>query len=425
MGSKKLKAVYATGKKKPTLFDGPGLKASIKELRADMMAATKGLHDYSTAGGLEAVEYHGDLPVKNWQLGSWKAGARAISAQTFMAMYPTKHGTCNMCPVRCHKQVELPDGEYPATIGHSPEYETLAGFGSNLLIDKPEAIIIANEICNRLGIDTISTAGLVAFAFEAYEKGLVDSSDTGGLELVWGCGHAMIELVRSIGLRTDLGRVLGEGSRRAAATIGQGSESFIMEVKGLEMPFHDPRAHVSMAPNYATASRGACHLDSLSYFIGRGVPAPDLGYTEAFADHDSTPEMAELCYTTQNYMSMFNPLGYCKFLFVGRIGPTPLADWYRLATGNDMDRDAFMEMGERIIQLKRLYNVKLGVRRIDDRLPTRLENEAQPDGKAAGVLPNTELMLDALYKLRGWDHDGVPTLETCRRFGLEEFAPNA
>ena len=188
---------------------------------------------------------------------------------------------------------------------------------------------------------------------------------------------------------------------------------------------HDPRAHVSMAPNYATASRGACHLDSLSYFIGRGVLAPDLGYDEPFVDHHSTPEMAKLCYTTQNYLSMFNPLGYCKFLFVGRVGPTPLAEWYSLATGLELDRDGFMVMGERLIQLKRLYNVRVGVRRKHDRRPVRLEHEAQPDGLAAGVLPDTELMLGALYELRGWDADGVPTPETVRRFGLQEFDPRA
>ncbi len=428
MGSKNLKAVYASGRKKPELFDRPALKASVKEERADILAATKGLTDWSTAGGVEAVEYHGDLPVKNWQLGSWKEGAQKIAGQTFMTKFPTKHGTCNLCPVRCHKRVDIdpPEEGRKPKYSHGPEYETLAGFGSNLLIDRPEDIILGNQIANRLGMDTISAAGVIGFAFEMYDRGLITDQDTNGLALTWGSGEALTTLLTRIGNRDgDLATLLGEGSKRAAASFGGEAHKYTIEVKGLELPYHDPRAHVSMAPNYATASRGACHLDSLTYFIGRGVPAPDLGYTEPFKDHDSNKEMAELCYTAQNYLAMFNPLGLCKFLFLGRAGPTLLAHWLNLATGLEMDRDGFMETGERILQLKRLYSVRCGVTKKDDTLPHRLLNEAQPDGMAAGVLPNLDLMLTELYRLRGWDDDGIPTAETVERFGLQEFVLDA
>jgi aldehyde:ferredoxin oxidoreductase len=267
----------------------------------------------------------------------------------------------------------------------------------------------------------MSCAGVVGYAFEAFDSGLIEPADLGGLHLRWGSGASLVGLVERIGRRQgDLARLLGEGSRRAADQLG-GAE-YTHEVKGLEIAFHDPRAHVSMAANYATASRGACHLDSLSYFIGRGTPAPDLGYTSAFVDHDSTPEMARLCYVTQNYQAMFNPLGLCKFLFVGQIGPSILARWYTLATGNELDQEGFMETGERLLQLKRLYNARVGVRRADDTLPRRLLTLPQPDGAAAGVLPDLDVMLPELYRLRGWDDDGVPTDETVRRFGLEAFA---
>jgi len=422
MGVKKVKALYAHGENRAPLFDAKGLKDSIRSHRKPMLGAVKGLTDLSTAGGVEAVEYHGDLPVKNWQLGAWKAGAQKIAGQAFMPKYLAKHGTCDLCPVRCHKRVTIPDGPYQTELGHGPEYETLAGFGSNLVIDEPEPIIRANELCNRLGMDTISTAGVVAFAFEAYEKGLISDDDTGGLALRWGDPDAMLALVEMIGARENIGKLLGEGSRRAAAEMGGDAYKMTIEVKGLEMAFHDPRAHVSMAPNYATAVRGACHLDSLSYFIGRGVPMPDLGYTEPFADHESSPEMAKLCYLTQNYQAPYNPLGLCKFLFIGQIGPSRLAEWYTLATGVEMDMDGYMETGERILQLKRMYNNKVGIRRKDDTLPHRLLTLAQPDGGAAGVLPDLDLMLRELYRLRGWDEDGVPTPETIERFGLTEFA---
>ncbi len=425
MASKNLKAVYASGRKKPELFAADALKASIAEQRSGILAATKGLTDWSTAGGVEAVEHHGDLPVKNWRLGAWTEGARRIAGQTFMAQYPLKHGTCNLCPIRCHKRVEIPDADGVPTYSHGPEYETLAGFGSNLLIDEPEAVIRANEICNRLGMDTISAAGVVGYAFEAFENGLISKDDTGGISLEWGDGDALLGLLESIGRRQDLGALLGEGSRRAAQQIGHGSERYTMEVKGLEMPFHDPRAHVSMAPNYATSSRGACHLDSLTYFVGRGVPAPDMSHTEPFLDHDSSAEMAKLCYIAQNYQAMFNPLGLCKFLFPGRVGPAMLAHWTYLATGIEMDGDDFMHTGERLLQLKRLYSVRCGVRRKDDTLPRRLLEQAQPDGMAAGVLPDLDLMLDELYRMRGWNEQGAPTAATLAAFGLEEFSSGA
>ena len=421
MGSKRLKAIFALGSRKPELFDPAGLKASVKGFRPELLGAVKGLTDWSTAGGVEAVEHHGDLPVKNWQLGAWTEGAQKIAAQGWFDKYFSKHGTCNLCPIRCHKWVKIDEGEYAGAAAHGPEYETLAGFGSNLLIDQPEPIVRANELCNRLGLDTISCAGVVGFAFEAFDKGLIDEADTGG-PLRWGDGAALVRLVEMIGRREGIGRLLGEGSKRAAQEIGGGSERFTIEVKGLELPYHDPRAHVSMAPNYATSSRGACHLDSLSYFIGRGVPAPDLGYTEPFKDHVSSPDMARLCYLTQNYQSMFNPLGLCKFLFVGRAGPSKLAEWIHLATGWEMDTDGYMEAGERLLQLKRIYNVRAGVRREHDTLPYRLLNEPQPDGMAAGVVPDLPVMLDALYRLRGWDADGALTAETVAKFGLDEFA---
>ena len=160
MGFKRVKALYvAPCKRKPTLHDGPGLKASIKALRASLLENTKGLHDWSTAGGVEAVEYHGDLPTNNWRGGAWKEGAQKIAGQTFLPKYLAKHGTCNLCPIRCQKRVEIKEGAFASSYGHGPEYETLAGFGSNLLIDEPEPIIRANELCNRLGLDTMSAAG--------------------------------------------------------------------------------------------------------------------------------------------------------------------------------------------------------------------------------------------------------------------------
>ena len=173
--------------------------------------------------------------------------------------------------------------------------------------------------------------------------------------------------------------------------------------------------------NYATANRGACHLDGLTYFIGRGVTAPELGFAEPLEPSDPA-DQARLARTMQDFLGLFNPLGLCKFLFLGKVGPTLVARWLAAATGWQVAPDELARLGERQFQLKRLINVRLGVSRQDDRLPRRLATHPRPDGKAAGVLPDLEAQLRAYYAQRGWSPEGVPLPETLSRLGLAELA---
>lgn len=420
MGSKNLKAVVVRGTRKVPIADPAGLKAALKGQIPTILEATKGLTDYSTAGGIEAVELHGDLPIRNWYLGSWKEGSKKIAAQTFLPKTLDRHYACFGCPIRCAKIIKLDSGPYAPLHGHGPEYETLAGFGPMCMIDDYEAIMAANEKCNRLGMDTISCSGLVAFVMESYEKGVIDKNDTGGIELDWGNAPAMVELVDRIGNRRGtLATTLGEGVRRAAEKLGGDSAKWAVQTKGLEYPYHDPRAFTSMAANYATAERGACHLTALSYFLGRGVPLADMGYTEP-PDPHSNEDKGRICYDTQNYQGLFNPLGACKFLFLGRVGPARLTQWLNLVTGWNIGMEEALRISERLINLKRMYNARLGIGRKDDILPPRLSSHARPNGGAEGVLPDLPKMLDELYILRGWNGDGVPTEQTAARFGLQE-----
>jgi aldehyde:ferredoxin oxidoreductase len=422
MGSKKLKAVYAAGKRRPAMADKAAFRKDLADDLASMRQYAKGLHDWSTAGGVQAVEFFGDLPIHNWRLGSFKEGARRLAAQSYHPRWLLEHHTCQYCPIRCGKIVRVEGEPFDGLKGHGPEYETTAGFGSNLLIDDPLYVIHANTLCNRLGLDTMSAASCVAFAFECFEKGIVGEKDLQGLALRWGDGRAMLELVRRIGLREgELPRLLGEGSRRASAAIGQGSEAFTVEVKGLEVAFHDPRAHVSMAANYATASRGGDHLDALTYFLARGTPVPDFGYDGALEDLTSTPEKGDIVYRMQNYLGLHNSLGICKFLYIGRIGPSALARWVHQVAGFQVDMEGLLTMGERLVQLKRLYNVRCGVRAADDKLPRRLQTEPRPDGRSGGVLPDTAMMVKRLYELRGWDADGIPTRAAVEKLGLQDY----
>ncbi len=418
MGSKKLKAVVVRGTKKVPVKDPDGLKAALKVQIPKILEAAKGLRDYSTAGGVEAVELHGDLPIKNWYLGRWKEGATKIAAQTFLPKTLDRHYACFGCPIRCAKIIKVDSGPFAPLHGHGPEYETCAGFGSMCLNDNYEAIMAANEKCNRLGMDTMSCSGVVAFAMECYEKGIVDKKSTDGLELEWGNAQAMVEMVDRIGKRDgELATLLGQGVKRAAEKLDKGSDEWAVHTKGLEYPFHDPRAFTSMAANYATANRGACHLEALSYFLGRGVPLADMGYTEPPDPHSNNGK-GKICYDTQNFQGLFNPLGLCKFLFLGRVGPKLIAEWLNFVTGWSLSMDDALLISERLINLKRIYNVRTGIKRKDDILPPRLKAHARPDGRAEGVLPDVEKMVGELYDLRGWDSDGIPTKKTAKRFGL-------
>jgi len=420
MGSKNLKAIVTHGKKRIDLRDKDGLHRLLKEDVPFLKKGAAGLTAYGTPGGVEAVEATGDLPIKNWQLGSYKEGAHRIAGQTNLPTHLEAHHSCHACPIRCSKTIKITHGAYACTAEHQPEYETIAGFGANCLNDNWEVIAAANDKCSRYGLDTISTSAAVAFAMEAYENGVITKEDTDGLEIAWGSADTILKLVDLIAQREGVGDVLAEGTRRAADKLGGLAPEFVMDAKGMDIAFHDPRAFTSMAVNYATANRGGCHLEGLTYFIGRGIPLPDMGYTDP--PDPAVPEgKAKLCYDLQNYMSIFNPLGLCKFLFIGRVGPKMIAQWVGKVTGWEMDQERLIGLGEKIFNLKRMYNVRLGISRKDDTLPPRMVAEPKPDGKAAGVVPHLGLMLSEYYQLRGWSKEGIPTPETLKEQGLESM----
>jgi len=415
LGSKNVKAIVAKGSKRPELAD----RAAMRDMtRADSRAIgekAKRLREWGTGGGVIVGEVTGDLPIKNWTLGTWPDGAEKTTAQTFYAKYLEKHHTCNRCPIRCSKFMRQDSGPYAGSVAHGPEYETLAGFGANCMVDDIAAIMAANEFCNRAGIDTISASALVAFAMEAYERGIITRDDI-GRELCWGDGRAVLGLLRDMVEGTGLGKLLAKGVREAARALGKGSEEFAVHVKGLELPLHDPRAYTSMAPSYALASRGGCHLDSLSYVTERGVRLEGYGF-QGELDPRSDERKAQVAHENMKYFAVFNALGLCKFLMVGRTTPAIIARWMKAATGWEVTPDELLEAGERLITIKRLYNLERGITAADDILPPRLM-QPKPDGAAEGVVPDVAGMVKQIYEWRGWDARGVPKPETLERLGL-------
>jgi len=254
---------------------------------------------------------------------------------------------------------------------------------------------------------------------EAYERGLITKEDTGGLKMEWGNGDALLEMIKKIVNRQDLGKLLGEGLVKASKEIGGNSCEFAVHVKGLDFPAHDPRAKVSVALGYATSNRGACHLQAFTHDFENGAAMPDLGYKETI-DLFETKGKAKFVVDFQHLMSMLDSLHCCKFIIFGGMTVEPLTRVLNLVTGWDFSKEDFLKAGERIFNLKRLYSVREGISRKDDTLPPRILTHPRGGG-AGNNLPHLNKMLNDYYQIRGWDEFGIPTKETLKRLELEEY----
>ena len=413
MGSKQLKALVVGGDLKVPVSQFERLHASVRQSIPDIKKKTRAFSDFGTAGGLLFAEEIGDLPIRNWAWGTWKEGAIRISGESLKEQMFKKPYFCGSCVVGCGRVIQATT-PYGVADGGGPEYETLAALGSNCLIDDLGAIAIGNDLCNRLGLDTISCGSTIGFAMEAFEKGLITEKDVGH-RIEWADPQAMLRLVREIGLREGFGKLLGEGVKRTAAEIGQGAERFAVHVKGLEPAMHDARAFASLALCYATNPNGATHW-AASYLLEAKVSIPELGYPEIL-DRFSAQGKPRLVKTMQDYVTMFNSIKMCRFLL--RVNPSQIIEWFSLVTGLDHDIRSFLLTGERITNLKKLCNLKLGFGRKEDTLPDRFTKDKRGSGGSAEYLPNIEEMLGEYYEERGWDREGFPLPSKVEAMGLE------
>jgi len=330
--------------------------------------------------------------------------------------YGTGNYHCKRCIIGCGKNVKINEGEYKGEEQAAPEYETLALLGSNCLIDNLEALIKANDLCNRYGLDTMSTGSVIAFGMEAFEKGLISKEETEGIDLQWGNEKALIQTIKKIGENKGIGKLLGLGAKGAAKVLGNNAEEFAMHVKGLEFAAHDPRRFNAGALSYATSSIGASHCAGFSHSFERNLSAPEIGIPNP-TDPFETEGKGLLTAKTQNYMGMLDSLVICIFLLFGGLNISNIIEWYHHITGEDMDVDNFMKAGERIFNLKRLYNINCGVSRKDDFLPPRMMTLKKRGEGHSPNLPPIGNMLSDYYEVRGWSEDGIPTEEKLR--GLE------
>jgi aldehyde:ferredoxin oxidoreductase len=420
MGSKRLKAVVVKGSQPVEVSERTVLQNINKMMVPLIKENMKAVTEAGTGSGLEFSEELGNLPIRNWYQGSWKEGAVKTTGMTLTQTRLTGTYHCGNCIISCGRVVSAQNGPYHGIETAGPEYETLGLFGTNLLNDNLDTIVKANELCNRYGLDTISTGGVLGFAMEAYERGLIDQRDTGGIAAAWGNSESIIRLIESIGERKHIGRLLGEGVKRAAQELGGNAVEFAAEIKGLELPAHDGRAKYTAAVGMATSNRGGCHLSGFTHDFEEGAVIEDLG-TPALTNRFTSEGKAENVVQMQNLMGMMDSLVVCKFALFGGLTVNPMIDALNAATGWDVDREEFFAAGGRIFNLKRLYNTRLGISRKDDVLPPRMARHRR--GGGTQELPPLFELLDEYYKLRGWDEFGSPTEETLMKLGLSDYAP--
>lgn len=420
MGAKHLKAIVVHGDQKVPVVERPAMMAATKETNAKLKVEAVGLNRFGTAGLVQGNEASGDMPIHNFRGGRFVEGAATTCGQHILESAFVKNYGCFACAIQCGKVITILSGTHQGEHCHSPEYETAAGFGSNCLNPDGNVVVEANDLCNRLGLDTISASGLVAFAMEAYERGIITQKDTDGQALEWGNGEAILSLVTAMAYRDHIGDLLAEGARQAAQVLGHNAQEFAVQVKGLELAYHDPRAFPSMGINYATANRGGCHLEGLTYFVeGGAFPAAHIGYAGPLDRFDPDVEAkTDLAVRMQNLMNVLNALGLCKFLIRGKVSPDEIARWVTLVTGWELTGAELLRIGARLHTLKRIYNVRNGISRKDDILPARLLTHNRGGG-AEGSFVHLGKMLSKYYHLRGWDEEGIPTQATIRDLGLE------
>lgn len=414
MGSKNLKAVVAAGDGRAVMADEKAVREKSAEKAKLYVEKMGAMTRFGTAGGVAFAEQNGDLPLKNWSMGSWSDEVKSITGEAMAETILTGNWGCTACPIRCGRDVVF-DGIF----GAGPEYETIGMLGSNCLISDLKEIGRGNDLCNRMGIDTISGGSAVAFSMELFERGII-SEETVGYPVNWGDGEAMLRLLSDICDKRGFGEILAQGTKKAAQKIGRGSERYAMHSKGMDMPAHDPRCYKSLAAGYATSNRGACHLAGFSYSFERSAVYPDLG-VDTVLDRTVDEGKGRMNVGFQNLMCVLDSLKMCKFP-ISHTRIDDLLTWLNGITGWDMDGPELLKAGERIFNLKKLFNMACGLTKEDDSLPERILKEPRGAGGSPDYLPDLEAQLAEYYRERGWSGEGEPLPEKIKYLGLEEFA---
>ncbi len=424
MGSKNLKAVAVRGTKGLAVKDGAAfLKATQagKEVLRNNAVTGEGLPTYGTQVLMNVINEAGAMPTRNSREVQFE-GAHDISAEAMAEPRKTNgepnlltNQACFGCTIACGRISKVDETHF--SIQNKPQYSHASGgleyeaawaMGSNTGVNDLEALTFVNFVCNEQGLDPISFGATVSAAMELYESGAITSENTGGLELKFGDAEALVKCVELTGKAEGFGKELGLGSARLTAKYGRPELS--MTVKSQEFPAYDPRGIQGMGLTYATSNRGACHLRSYT------VSSEILGIPEK-TDPLVTDGKAGLVKAFQDATAAVDSSGLCVFTtFAWTL--EDIAPQVDAACEGNWTPDKMMEVGERVWNMERVFNMKAGFTAADDRLPDRLVKEAAKTGPAKGLVNGLDKMLPEYYQLRGWTTDGIPTNETLSRLSI-------
>ena len=459
MGAKNLKAVAVKGQCKVSVADPDRLKKLNSEIRPmygfrparwqnflskvltpllpylvrlkvplpppDQKLVARLFSDYGTCAFVASSSEMQDSPIKNWSGIAYKdfpmrSKSSKISDDN-VVKYMKKRFACSSCPVGCGGIMEVKGEE-----SHKPEYETIAAFGSIILNNDIESILVANDMCNRAGMDTISAGGTIAFAIECYENGLITREDTGGIELNWGARDAVLRMLDKMIKREGFGELLADGCKVAAEKIGRGAKRYAMHVGGQEVPMHDPRLNPGFGATYVADPTPARHTQA-----GLGFEEMGLGVmNEKLLSPYNLPKLKKYEYhhrgrkstLVSSYGQIINCTGLCMFHFF--IVPTyPLLDYLRAATGwDDLTMEELIRTGMRIQTLRQLFNVREGISPRDFVLPERVIGRPPlSDGPLKGVTIDIETLRAEYFREMDWDEKtGIPSDEKLRELSLEK-----
>jgi len=419
MGSKNVLAIAVKGTGEIPVARPEELRRLSKEMNKKVLdnMGKDGMSIGGTTDYLEPGDMVGDIPTKNWRSNSWGIGKDIY--EHFHTKNLIAADTCYRgCVLRCKRILQVPSGRWKTPKHKGGEYESMAALTFYVMNRDVDAAVHASYLCNEYGLDSISTGGVIAFAMECYENGILHEEELKGLDLSWGNPESVVKMVEDIALRKGIGRLLGEGVKRASETLGQGSERYAIHVKGMEGPAHDPRCGKTLAITYGLGNRGMCHMHpipGMGYDMGKndmsllpyGVPDPET--IDAMAEEGKGFIAKKL----QDWGIVPDILGICKFyILFAKLTPEDIAKITSAVTGWDMSGQSLLDLGARVYDLQRRFNTREGITKKDDRIPERCCSLPEFGSFAAAEecsIKNLDGMLEDCYRARGWNTEtGIP-----------------
>jgi len=424
MGTKNLKAIVLQAEPKKEKMNAEQA-AVVQQYVAQMKSSVSRYRDYSTYGSSgDILETHqmGMLGTRNYQEYQIDNVEQIDGRQ--LNQFVTKKSRCHRCPIHCKAEIELKSDRYKGFKGGRPEYETIIDLGALCGLADAEALMYLSNLCNILGVDTISTGSVIAFAMELYQRGILTPEDTGGLELKWGDAQAMETVIRLIARREGLGEILAQGVKRAAEIIGRGAEKYAYHVKGVEIYGSDPRGMMGIALAYAVSMRGG---DFTSVY-----PVPEFRYsaeqalrefgTEDVIDFTATGGKGLMVKKCMIVSSVIDSLGICKVPALSIIGNYDLdmeAKLIHAITDLDISPAALFSIGERLVHIEKIFNIRRGCTPGHDNLPELFLQSPITKGPIRGRKVNLKPMIQEFYQCMGWDESGRPTAKILKRFSIK------